>query len=395
MRCFKCGSSDIIRVKIDDGTEIIQCNDCGAKMTIEKNDNEKPVLEEKESMTELKVVAPPKAKTVSPVNQMVKKMQPVLNDVKVWIKNPVSIVSVVINGVLLMLSVVLLVLCCNTGTSAKDEIRDYAVANGYQQADFDKYNSPAEENGLGNSKVYFSGKVKELTKVENYKIALIQDETNTKGVWGVLAFDNNIYSRLKENTKVTVFGYYSGFSNAINAPVVYYANGYINGNWYEYDDILGLFNSLDNTSSKEDSDSVIVDYDDVSSEEESKINDNEGKLGDYYVQIVSARIGKDYKKRNCLIVEYKFTNNSEKTTHFSSVMSYTAFQDGVELDKAYSFDKKYDDNSSTRDIKPGKTLTVYTAYLLNDKKNSVEVEVTESWSFDDDEKVVKTFELSE
>ena len=135
------------------------------------------------------------------------------------------------------------------------------------------------------------------------------------------------------------------------------------------------------------------DEDDTSSEEESAINTNEGKLGDYYVEIVSARVGKDYKKRNCLIVEYKFTNNSSKAAHFSLAMSYTAFQDGVELDKVYSSDKKYDDNSDSRDIKPGKTLTVYTAYLLNDKKNSVEVEVSEAWSLNDS-KVVKTFELS-
>jgi Telomeric repeat-binding factor 2. len=361
------------------------CKNCGTSLPVEETKSVVPT-----QVTPIPVVpANPVPMSVPPV----KKQPVILEKIKVWIKDPISIISASVNGVLIILTIVLLIVIGTSGPSAQEEIMNYAQANSYVAAEFDKYNSPASENGLGNTKVYFSGKVKELTTVDNYKIAMIEDNSGKENIWCVTFLDNYIYSKLKENTKITVFGYYIGYSSVKNAPTVYYANGYFNGEWNEYEDVMGLFKTLEKDSAKTDTAIIDDDDDDSSSEEESTINTNEGKLGDYYVEIVSARVGKDYKKRNCLIVEYKFTNNSSKAAHFSLAMSYTAFQDGVELDKAYSFDKKYDDNSDTRDIKPGKTLTVYTAYLLNDKKNSVEVEVSEAWSLNDS-KVVKTFELS-
>lgn len=366
------------------------CRECGTPFPVEEL---KSVDTSSNLQPSVQSVISTHAHTIMPV-PLLKEPPVILGKIKAWLKDPISIISASVNGVLLVLTIVLLMMVCTSAPSTHEGITNYAQTNNYVLAEFDKYNSPASENGLENTKVYFSGKIKELTNVESFKVALIEDSKGNGNIWCVVFFDNYIYSKLKEKMNITVFGYYSGYSNVVNAPTVYYSNGYFNGEWNEYEDVLGVFKTLDNESTKTDTDTAIVDYDDTSSEEESAVNTNEGKLGDYYVEIVSARVGKDYKKRNCLIVEYKFTNNSSEATHFSIAMSYTAFQDGIELDKAYSFDKKYDNDSDTRDIKPGKTLTVYTAYLLNDKKNSVEVEVSEAWSFNDS-KVTKTFELSE
>lgn len=366
------------------------CRECGTPFPVEE-------MKSVDTSSNLQPSVQPDISTSTQTSMsvsLVKDPPVILKKIKAWINDPISIISASVNGVLLVLTIVLLIAVCTSKPSAQDEISNYAQSNSYVLAEFDKYNSPASENGLGNTKVYFSGKIKDLTNVESYKIALIEDSNDNENIWCVVFFDNYIYSKLKEKMNITVFGYYSGYSNVVNAPTVYYSNGYFNGEWNKYEDVLGVFKNLDNESTKTGTDTTIVDYDETSSDEGSAINTNEGNLGDYHVEIVSARVGKDYKKRNCLIVEYKFTNNSSEATHFSIAMSYSAFQDGVELDKAYSFDKKYDNDSDTRDIKPGKTLTVYTAYLLNDKKNSVEVEVSEAWSFSDS-KVVKTFELGE
>lgn len=41
------------------------------------------------------------------------------------------------------------------------------IINGFEKADFSKYNSYASDNGLGNTKVYIDGAVKEKLIVDN------------------------------------------------------------------------------------------------------------------------------------------------------------------------------------------------------------------------------------
>ena len=79
--------------------------------------------------------------------------------------------------------------------------------------------------------------------------------------------------------------------------------------------------------------------------------------------------------------------------HVGAHRNDKAFQDGIELESAIIMDSKtYDSDEKMKDIKPGKTIKVQSAFVLNDKKNPVEIEVSELISFSD-KKVVKTFEL--
>lgn len=417
MKCTKCGSSNVTELSPKDNHRRIICNDCETIMISKKTiapvsdeemgvTNVRPALNKESNIESDSNIVPVSNfasesntaplstlsidKKLSATTKISAKVNLILQKSKVWIKNPISMVSTGLNIGLVILCFMLLLLFNDATPSVDDEIKNYATINGYELADFDKFNSPAKENGLENTKVYFSGKIKEQTKVDSLNVTFVADSNNSNNTWGIIFLDNYIYSQFEKGNKATVFGYYMGYSETYKTPFVYYANGYMNSNWYEYDDSLGILKSLVTDSSTSDSNAI-----DNPSEISTAIEDNKnrGNLGDYTVEIVSAHISTDYKKRQCIIIEYKFTNNSDEATNFSSEMTYKAFQDGIELDNTYGYDNSYDNDAYQRDIKPGKTLTVYTAFLLNDKTNSVEIEVKEFLSRSG-EKVAKTFELT-
>ena len=120
-----------------------------------------------------------------------------------------------------------------------------------------------------------------------------------------------------------------------------------------------------------------------------------GNLGSYYVEIQSARIGKDYEGSPVIFVTYSFTNNSEEAQSFMFAISDIAYQDGIQLETAIVIDDdQYDSGASLLEIKTGATLTVECAYVLRNTTSPVEIEVTELLSFSN-EKLTKTFEIAE
>lgn len=115
--------------------------------------------------------------------------------------------------------------------------------------------------------------------------------------------------------------------------------------------------------------------------------------GDYAVTIDKAKQAKDYDGKPALVVNFTFTNNSDDTANFMFAVHAKAFQDGIELESAIISDNKvYDGADSMKDIKPGKSIKVQNAYLL-DGKADVTVEVTELISFDDTLLAEKTFKI--
>ena len=114
----------------------------------------------------------------------------------------------------------------------------------------------------------------------------------------------------------------------------------------------------------------------------------------YVVTIDDSRVSKTYDGKPALIVDFTFTNNSDEAASFMFTANAKAFQDGIELESAIiGDDKKYDSGAAMKDIKPGKSLKVQAAYVLDNKKADVEVEVTELISFDDTPLATKTLKL--
>lgn len=109
----------------------------------------------------------------------------------------------------------------------------------------------------------------------------------------------------------------------------------------------------------------------------------EGSDSEYSVAIDGSHLTKDYEGKPTLVVDFTFKNNSDKASSFLVAVSAKAFQNGVELETAIvGDDKKFDSGAGMKEIKPGASLKVQSAYVLADKSD-VTVEVSELISFDD------------
>jgi len=122
----------------------------------------------------------------------------------------------------------------------------------------------------------------------------------------------------------------------------------------------------------------------------------EGTVGKYTVKFTDAALAKDYDGKDVIIVSYDFTNNDEETTSAMVSLVVKAFQDGVELERAYFLDGAdgYDADNIMKDLKTGATLNCQEAYILSSMSSPVEVEAKASFSFSD-EKVTYTYQLAE
>lgn len=118
-------------------------------------------------------------------------------------------------------------------------------------------------------------------------------------------------------------------------------------------------------------------------------NDSQGRLkvgdiatiGDFTVQVESVSRSQDYAGKQVLVVNYKFTNNSDKSRSFGMSISPKVFQNGIEA--AASYDPKFSENFIT-DIRPGVTLDVKCAYVLVDTSSLIEVELDKLITFNPD-----------
>jgi len=103
---------------------------------------------------------------------------------------------------------------------------------------------------------------------------------------------------------------------------------------------------------------------------------------DFEVTIDSAMTTTDWGGDPVIVVTYTFLNLDGRDRSFGWSVSDKAFQNGIELDSAYLVDG-LDSGASTRDVKPGVSITVQQAFELQDM-SPVTVEVKEWISWDDE-----------
>lgn len=111
----------------------------------------------------------------------------------------------------------------------------------------------------------------------------------------------------------------------------------------------------------------------------------------YAVSIDGCEVGADYEGKPAAIVTFTFTNNSDEDANFMMAVADKAFQNGVQLERAIVSD--IDNESSMKDIKPGSSVSVQEAYVLDDESDMT-VEVTELISFDDTILAEATFSVA-
>ena len=116
-----------------------------------------------------------------------------------------------------------------------------------------------------------------------------------------------------------------------------------------------------------------------------------GTLGDYQVEIVTARRETtEFLNEELLLVTYKWTNNSNDAKSFGVALDDIAYQDGVQCTWTISGDREV--NLEHADLKPGATMELTIAYTLVNTTSPVEIEVARTFS--STPKVVKTFVIA-
>ena len=120
-----------------------------------------------------------------------------------------------------------------------------------------------------------------------------------------------------------------------------------------------------------------------------------GKLSNYSVEIKSCRLAKDYEGKAIVIVKYAFTNNSDTPAAFWTSIDDTVYQGAVGLNECYiaAESANYSTDNQSKEVKKGGTLDVEVAYYLNDTTTSIDVEVSEMFSFSN-KKTTKSFKIS-
>ena len=94
------------------------------------------------------------------------------------------------------------------------------------------------------------------------------------------------------------------------------------------------------------------------------------------VTIASHSVVKDKTGSDALVIEYEWTNNSDKETSFMVACSDTVYQHGIECPSYGVLVDEVDSQQETTDIKPGTTYHLKIAYQLQDNSNAL-VEVTD------------------
>lgn len=104
-------------------------------------------------------------------------------------------------------------------TDSRKEESEPEMIDGFEKAEYEKFNSYAEENGLDGTLIYIEGKVLNQTKIGDSEspliCAVVEQEDGNR--WSVgIASDSEIDEIQGKN--VRVFGLYQGFSDVMNLP---------------------------------------------------------------------------------------------------------------------------------------------------------------------------------
>ncbi len=111
----------------------------------------------------------------------------------------------------------------NTENKKKTEDKDLEYIEGFEKAEYDRYNSYASENGLKGTKIYISARVKKIfTQDDTVGIIVEQEQgkqwvinVGTKPVWGEEKL-HEIFGK-----EIEIFGEYMGYSENYKMPEVH------------------------------------------------------------------------------------------------------------------------------------------------------------------------------
>lgn len=116
---------------------------------------------------------------------------------------------------------VVIIFCSVSGCSTETKEGNLPEnIDGYEYAEFERFNSYAEDNGLGGTKVYIFGT---LDKVDEKDDVVYGNVKTDAGNWSVI-FGYSQIDEIKDvfqNNEIYAFGVYSGYSDLLKTPDIY------------------------------------------------------------------------------------------------------------------------------------------------------------------------------
>lgn len=105
---------------------------------------------------------------------------------------------------------------------ANDIIRESQEIDGFEKAEYEKFNSYASQNGLDGTAIYITGKIINKTTQDDELLSfIVEQEDGNRWDVGIPISDNE--SEIIDdliNKNVRVFGTYTGFSDKLNVPCI-------------------------------------------------------------------------------------------------------------------------------------------------------------------------------
>lgn len=171
-----------------------------------------------------------------------------------------------------LLAITFLCSCVNNGQTQNAAIV-FENIDGYEYAKYNEYNSPAEENGLGGTKIYTLGKVTSVGAEEDVAYAMLDC---SDGIWNIL-FGFESTDEISEqylNKEIYAFGSFLGYSESLKSPTILLDSVKCDGNSRAYNKISDFMQSNEpstNTTPKSDGSYVLetnqIDYRTLSKDE--------------------------------------------------------------------------------------------------------------------------------
>lgn len=123
----------------------------------------------------------------------------------------------------LILAIVILLLStgCSDTKQTSVTFKSPEYISDYERAEFEKFNSPAEKNGLGGTLIYVDGVFETIFELENCFYGRLKSGVNK---WCVLlsTTQETVLSQLSflENKNIRIFGVYQGFAQNLDMPML-------------------------------------------------------------------------------------------------------------------------------------------------------------------------------
>ena len=124
-------------------------------------------------------------------------------------------------SIFLMVIVALSIFGCSKSekNNLEQETTEAYKRDGYEYADFERFNSYAEDNGLSETKIFIKGTVKSVANFESYCVLSVISEDN--GKWACSYINLECTEKIKEifdEKEIICFGEYRGYSDVFLMP---------------------------------------------------------------------------------------------------------------------------------------------------------------------------------